>query len=189
EILHPDRSAANANTRLGSKVDSLIGMLQELRSREFIYLKQGSKPRYAFKHTLTQEVAYSSLLSERRALLHASAGDAIEELFAGQLGGSLPGAGTSLSCRGSNRPSGQVPSPGRASGRGAVRLRGIHRPPEIGSRTGQAIARGRRASNSGVSPRSSAVTWPTIACYRPRIDKFLDHKIQLLTDRMTKVRS
>src|SRR3984893_12913412 len=85
EILHPDRSAANANTRLGSKVDSLIGMLQELRSREFIYLKQGSKPRYAFKHTLTQQVAYSSLLSERRALLHASAGDAIEELFAGQL--------------------------------------------------------------------------------------------------------
>ena len=60
-------------------------MLQELRSREFIYLKQGSKPRYAFKHTLTQQVAYSSLLSERRALLHASAGDAIEELFAGQL--------------------------------------------------------------------------------------------------------
>ena len=85
EILHLDRNAANANTQLGSKLDSLIGMLQELRSREFIYLRQGSKPRYAFKHTLTQEVAYSSLLSERRALLHASAGDAIEELFAGQL--------------------------------------------------------------------------------------------------------
>ena len=85
EILQPDGSAANANTQLGFKLDSLIDMLQELRSREFIHLRQGSKPRYAFKHALTQEVAYSSLLSERRALLHASAGDAIEELFAGQL--------------------------------------------------------------------------------------------------------
>jgi predicted ATPase/class 3 adenylate cyclase len=85
EILHPYRNAANTNTELGSKLDFLIGMLQELRTREFIYIKQGSKPRYAFKHTLTQEVAYSSLLSERRALLHASVGDAIEELFAEQL--------------------------------------------------------------------------------------------------------
>ena len=41
---------------------------------------------YTFKHTLTHEVAYASLLHEARRVLHARIVDVIEELFAGRLG-------------------------------------------------------------------------------------------------------
>ena len=40
---------------------------------------------YIFKHALTQEVAYNSLLIERRKLLHERAGQALESMFAEQL--------------------------------------------------------------------------------------------------------
>ncbi|NIM94557.1 MAG: AAA family ATPase [Anaerolineales bacterium] len=36
---------------------------------------------YIFKHTLTQEAAYNSLLQERRKVFHLKVGDALEELF------------------------------------------------------------------------------------------------------------
>jgi class 3 adenylate cyclase/tetratricopeptide (TPR) repeat protein len=41
---------------------------------------------YTFKHALTQEVAYGSLLHETRRALHARIVDAIERLYAGRLG-------------------------------------------------------------------------------------------------------
>lgn len=65
---------------------TVADMLDELRVGEF--LVEGRSPRaieYSFKHALTQEVAYRSLLSERRALLHGRAGAALEELFASHL--------------------------------------------------------------------------------------------------------
>jgi predicted ATPase len=40
---------------------------------------------YIFKHALTHEVAYNSLLGERRQTLHERAGQAIEDLFGGRL--------------------------------------------------------------------------------------------------------
>jgi len=40
---------------------------------------------YRFKHVLTQEVAYDSLVAHRRKTLHKAAGEAIEELFAERL--------------------------------------------------------------------------------------------------------
>ena len=40
---------------------------------------------YVFKHALTQEVAYNSLLIERRKQLHERAGQALEAIFADQL--------------------------------------------------------------------------------------------------------
>src|SRR6266851_4721065 len=57
-------------------------MLHELQRAEFIY--EQPAPRdvdYIFKHTLTQEVAYKSILLERRRLLHERVGDAMEALF------------------------------------------------------------------------------------------------------------
>src|SRR5262249_15473723 len=53
---------------------------------EFIY-EQALYPEleYIFKHALTQEVAYHSLLNERRLTLHEHVGQAIESLFAGRL--------------------------------------------------------------------------------------------------------
>jgi tetratricopeptide (TPR) repeat protein len=61
-------------------------MLSELQLGEFIY-EQPAIPdiEYTFKHALTQEVAYNSVLTERRRILHESAAQGIETLFAGQL--------------------------------------------------------------------------------------------------------
>lgn len=52
--------------------------LLELKRVEFLYEKTGGgEPVYVFKHTLTQEVAYESLLTSRRRALHAAAGPLI----------------------------------------------------------------------------------------------------------------
>jgi class 3 adenylate cyclase/tetratricopeptide (TPR) repeat protein len=66
--------------------DELEQMLSELRLAEFIY-EQPAFPdiEYTFKHALTQEVAYNSVLIERRRLLHERTGQAIEALFADRL--------------------------------------------------------------------------------------------------------
>ncbi len=66
--------------------DELERMLSRLRAGEFIY-EQPAFPEteYIFKHALTQEVAYNSLLSGRRKLLHERAGQALESMFSGQL--------------------------------------------------------------------------------------------------------
>ncbi len=61
--------------------------LAELRRLEFIYEQGGEgEPVYAFNHALTQDVAYRSLLSSRRARLHEAAGAAYEALYADRLG-------------------------------------------------------------------------------------------------------
>ncbi len=60
--------------------------LLELRRLEFLHERLGaSEPTYAFKHALTQDVAYDSLLLSRRQALHAAAGRAIESLYAERL--------------------------------------------------------------------------------------------------------
>jgi predicted ATPase len=64
----------------------LEGTLAELRAAEFIYEQPTLvDSEYIFKHALTQEVAYNSLLIERRKHLHERAGQALESLFADQL--------------------------------------------------------------------------------------------------------
>jgi class 3 adenylate cyclase len=65
---------------------SLAARLAELASGEFVYERTGAgEPVYAFKHALTQEVAYDSLLSGRRQALHGAAGDALESMATGRL--------------------------------------------------------------------------------------------------------
>jgi class 3 adenylate cyclase/tetratricopeptide (TPR) repeat protein len=68
----------------------LDGALSELRRRELINLRQlealsGAKIpadlEYIFKHAITQETAYNSLLMTRRKTLHKVAAEAIETLF------------------------------------------------------------------------------------------------------------
>ena len=65
---------------------ALDGMLSHLQGAEFIY-EQPAFPdvEYTFKHALTQEVAYNSVLVERRKLLHHRIAQAIESLFAERL--------------------------------------------------------------------------------------------------------
>src|SRR3984893_12359903 len=73
--------------RVVGKPDAeLQRMLSDLQLGEFIY-EQPAFPdvEYTFKHALTQEVAYNSVLVERRKLLHERAGQALEAMFAEQL--------------------------------------------------------------------------------------------------------
>lgn len=60
--------------------------IANLQAAEFLY-EQPAFPEveYAFRHALTQEVAYNSLLLERRKALHEQTARAIEEVYDGQL--------------------------------------------------------------------------------------------------------
>ncbi|MGH8070816.1 MAG: AAA family ATPase [Candidatus Entotheonellia bacterium] len=66
--------------------DAIHTHLGHLQTAEFLY-EMGSLPTstYIFKHALTQEVAYGSLLQERRRVLHGRTAQAIEALFAERL--------------------------------------------------------------------------------------------------------
>jgi class 3 adenylate cyclase/tetratricopeptide (TPR) repeat protein len=60
--------------------------LDELSLLELVFPKtQGSEPVYSFKHALTQEVAYGSLLERRRRVYHATVGRCLEEIYAGRI--------------------------------------------------------------------------------------------------------
>ena len=65
--------------------DYLDASLSELQRREFIRLREVEKQEYIFKHVLTQDVTYHSLLIAQRKVLHKVAGEAIEALFPDQL--------------------------------------------------------------------------------------------------------
>ena len=63
--------------------DEFQKMLAGLQLGEFIYEQPATGDiEYTFKHALTLEVAYNSVLLERRKLIHARVGGAIETLFA-----------------------------------------------------------------------------------------------------------
>jgi predicted ATPase len=60
--------------------------LGELRAVELIYEKTiYPELAYLFKHALTHDVAYESLLRQRRRALHRQVGEVIEELYAARL--------------------------------------------------------------------------------------------------------
>ena len=66
--------------------DDLNEMLSALQLAEFIYEQPSiGDTEFIFKHALTQEVAYNSLLIERRKVLHEQTGTALESMFALQL--------------------------------------------------------------------------------------------------------
>jgi predicted ATPase len=62
--------------------EELYRLLSSLQHKEFLY-EQPAFPEveYIFKHALTQEVAYNSVLHERRKVLHERTAQAIEQLF------------------------------------------------------------------------------------------------------------
>src|SRR4029453_3288883 len=61
--------------------DALHRGLAHLQTAEFLYeTRLFPEPEYTFKHALTQEVAYGSLLLERRRVLHARLVEALEAL-------------------------------------------------------------------------------------------------------------
>jgi class 3 adenylate cyclase/tetratricopeptide (TPR) repeat protein len=73
--------AARLLRRIADIQEQLDDCLSELKNLEFIYEKSVFPDlEYIFKHVLTQEAAYNSLLSHRRTRLHSAIGLAIEEL-------------------------------------------------------------------------------------------------------------
>jgi tetratricopeptide (TPR) repeat protein len=66
--------------------EDLKSSLLTLQDLEFIYEKAlFPELEYIFKHALTQEVAYNSLLMKRRKEIHARVGQAIEKIYGGRL--------------------------------------------------------------------------------------------------------
>src|SRR5262245_50499387 len=68
--------------RVAGLSERLEGLLRELQALEIIY-EQGlvPEPAYIFKHAVIQDVAYNSLLIQRRKALHRAVGEAIEALY------------------------------------------------------------------------------------------------------------
>ena len=66
--------------------EDLKSHLLSLQGLEFIYKKRlFPELEYIFKHALTQEVAYNSLLLKRRKEIHEKIGKAIEVLYPDRL--------------------------------------------------------------------------------------------------------
>ena len=72
--------------RIHEAGEGLAPLLSELRTLELIYEKaMHPELAYMFKHALTHDVAYASVLSSRRKELHRIVGFAIEELYGERL--------------------------------------------------------------------------------------------------------
>jgi class 3 adenylate cyclase/predicted ATPase len=66
----------------GKSEDELERLISKLQLGEFVYEQPSvNDVEYIFKHALTQEVAYNSVLVERRRSLHEHVGQAIETLY------------------------------------------------------------------------------------------------------------
>jgi tetratricopeptide (TPR) repeat protein len=70
----------------GKREEQLEPMLTNLQLGEFIYEQPTiAGLEYTFKHALTQEVAYNSLLTQRRRMIHEQIARSMEELYSGYL--------------------------------------------------------------------------------------------------------
>src|SRR5262249_9517155 len=72
--------------RISGMTTEVDGLLHELKALEIVY-EQGllPEPAYVFKHAVIQDVAYNSLLLQRRTERRGAVGYAIEELYADRL--------------------------------------------------------------------------------------------------------
>ncbi len=85
-VLGREFSAGLIKHVVGKSDDELERLLSALQLAEFIYEQPAmGDVEYTFKHALTLEVGYNSVLVERRRLLHERAAQAIEELFSDRL--------------------------------------------------------------------------------------------------------
>ena len=66
--------------------DQVAGDLKDLHAVDFVFPSaHDPELMYSFKHALTQEVVYTSLLERRRRRFHAAAGRGLEELYASRM--------------------------------------------------------------------------------------------------------
>ena len=75
-----------ARHALGKPEDELLKSLAHLQAAEFIYERPtATQTEYTFKHALIHDVAYKSVLQERRKVIHGNTAAAFEALYAGRL--------------------------------------------------------------------------------------------------------
>ena len=85
-VIGNDVKAALLEGVLGGEQPGLRRAIHELQVADFLYEKaRFPETEYAFKHSMTREVAYASLLRERKAILHARTAGSLEALAAGRL--------------------------------------------------------------------------------------------------------
>ena len=73
-------------TRISERAVELLRDLETLKQAELIHeTRVFPELAYSFKHAVIQDVAYESLLVQRRQALHGTIGEAIEELYADRL--------------------------------------------------------------------------------------------------------
>jgi len=76
---------------ISEAADELDGRLSDLQRSELIReAARDPELEYAFRHALTQEAAYSSILRKERRLYHLRVGDALERLFPDRLSDLAP---------------------------------------------------------------------------------------------------
>jgi class 3 adenylate cyclase/tetratricopeptide (TPR) repeat protein len=79
----PQGRLSSSRKDAGEGQSELERLLNDLQLGEFIYEQPAvGDTEYIFKHALTQEVAYNSVLLERRRQLHERTGAALEKLYA-----------------------------------------------------------------------------------------------------------
>ena len=113
--------------------DELYRLLSSLQRKEFLY-EQPAFPEveYIFKHALTQEVAYNSVLQERRKALHEHTAQAIEALYQRQLRRALQRVSASLQSQWQHGEGSRVSPAGRTTGGAALGQCGSDHSPHHG---------------------------------------------------------
>ncbi len=134
---------------VGMRDDELAPMLSNLQAAEFIY-EQPAFPEneYTFKHALTQEVAYGSLLMERRRTIHERTATALEDDVRGNAGRSPGRPGASLQPQREHVQGGRIFAP--RGGAGGVAI-GLHRRDWVCAREPCALSRRCRNRASAIS--------------------------------------
>jgi class 3 adenylate cyclase/tetratricopeptide (TPR) repeat protein len=84
-VIGPDISVALLSGMLGVSPAKLAGDLKTLEAADFLRKVRASAPEYSFKHDLTREVAYGTMLLGLRRSLHAKAVAIIESRFADRI--------------------------------------------------------------------------------------------------------
>jgi class 3 adenylate cyclase/predicted ATPase len=85
-VLGKEFTLSHLKATVARSDSELERMLADLQMAEFVYEQPATGDiEYTFKHALTQDVAYNSVLIDRRKLLHGRAGQALESMFAEQL--------------------------------------------------------------------------------------------------------
>ncbi len=104
--------------------DETMRLLDDLQLGEFIYEQPAiGDSEYTFKHALTQEVSYNSVLMERRRQLHGRIGAALESLYTNSIDDHLDELAHHYSRSGNSAKALELSRKRRSPGRSATGVR------------------------------------------------------------------